>query len=100
VISFHGNLDTPDPADGKNIKGSVLILHGADDPSVPPDQVSAFIEEMRAAGADWQMIYYGNSVHAFTNPAAGNDNSRGAAYNVKADKRSWKALITFLEEIF
>ena len=85
---------------GKNIKGSVLILHGADDPSVPSAQVNAFTEEMRAAGADWQMVHYGNAVHAFTNPAAGNDNSKGAAYNEKADKRSWVALTTFLEEIF
>ena len=100
VISFHGNLDTPDPADGKNIKGSVLVLHGADDPSVPPAQVNAFMEEIHAAGTDWQMVHYGNAVHAFTNPAAGNDNSRGAAYNEKADKRSWKAMVSFFEEIF
>lgn len=99
VISFHGNLDTPDPADGKNIKGSVLVLHGADDPSVPPAQVNAFMEEMRSAGTDWQIVHYGNAVHAFTNPAAGNDNSRGAAYNALADKRSWAAMENFLEEI-
>ena len=54
VVSFHGNLDTPDPADGKNIKGSVLVLHGADDPSVPPAQVSAFMEDLRTAGIGLQ----------------------------------------------
>jgi len=100
TVSFHGNLDTPDPADGKNIKGSILVLHGADDPSVPPAQVNAFMEEMRSAGIDWQMVHYGNAVHAFTNPAAGNDNSRGAAYNPLADKRSWAAMEDFLKEIF
>lgn len=100
VISFHGNLDTPDPSDGRNIKGGVLILHGANDPSVPPAQVNAFIEEMRSAGTDWQMVHFGNAVHAFTNPAAGNDNSRGAAYNAKADRRSWALLEDFLAEIF
>ena len=28
VVSFHGNLDTPDPEDAKNIRGKVLVLHG------------------------------------------------------------------------
>ena len=100
VVSFHGNLDTPDPADAKNIKASVLVLHGADDPFVPYEQVTAFQKEMRQAGVDWQFVYYGKAVHAFTNPAAGNDNSQGAAYNEKADRRSWQAMKIFFEEIF
>lgn len=100
VVSFHGNLDTPNPADAKNIRAKVLVLHGADDPNVPQDQVLAFQQEMRDAGVDWQFIAYGNAVHAFTNPAAGNDNSRGAAYNEKADRRSWQAMKTFFQEIF
>lgn len=100
VVSFHGNLDTPDPADARNIKAKVLVLHGADDPFVPYEQVTAFQEEMRKARVDWQFVAYGNAVHAFTNPAAGNDNSQGAAYNEKADRRSWQAMKTFFEEIF
>ena len=31
VASFHGVLDTQNPDDAKNIKGSVLVLHGGDD---------------------------------------------------------------------
>jgi hypothetical protein len=30
---------------------------------------------------DWQLVAYGNTVHSFTDPSAGNDNSKGAAYN-------------------
>ena len=100
VVSFHGGLSTPNPGDAKNIKGKVLVLHGADDPAVPPDQVIAFQDEMRKAGVDWQMVIYGGAVHSFTNPEAGNDPSRGAAYNEKADKRSWEAMKTFFGEIF
>jgi dienelactone hydrolase len=100
VVTFHGSLDTPHPEDGKNIKGRVLVLHGADDPFVPPEQVAAFQEEMRKAGADWQMVLYGGAVHAFTNPGAGSDNSKGAAYNARADERSWEAMRRFLAEIF
>jgi dienelactone hydrolase len=100
VVSFHGNLDTPNPADAKNIKGKVLVLTGADDPGVPMTQVQAFIDEMRAAKVDWHMILYGNAVHAFTNPATGNDPKKGAAYNKEADLRSWQAMKDFFAEIF
>jgi dienelactone hydrolase len=100
VVSFHGNLDTPNPADARNIKGKVLVLHGADDPFVPPQQVSAFQEEMRQAKVDWQMVIYGGAVHSFTNPQAGRDPAKGAAYNEKADRRSWEAMKLFFSEIF
>ncbi len=100
VVSFHGNLDTPHPKDAETIKGKVLVLHGADDPNVPPEQVKAFQDEMRDARVDWQMISYGNAVHSFTNPDSGSDPSTGAAYNKKADERSWKAMRLFLDELF
>lgn len=100
VVSFHGGLDTPTPADAKNIKAKVLVLHGADDPFVPADQVTAFENEMRAAGVDWQLHKYAKAVHAFTNKEAGNDPSKGAAYNADADRRSWSEMKAFFAEIF
>jgi dienelactone hydrolase len=98
VVSFHGSLGTPDPADAKSIAGKVLVLHGADDPFVKPEEVAGFMNEMRAAGVDWQMVYYSGAVHSFTDQRAGNDNSRGAAYNENADRRSWEAMKNFFEE--
>jgi len=100
VVSFHGNLDTPNLQDAKNIKAKILVCHGGSDPNVPPEQVQAFEQEMTAAGVDWEMNIYGHAVHAFTNPASGNDPSRGAAYNEKADRRSWQAMLDFFKEIF
>ena len=100
VISFHGGLDSPAPADGRNIKAKVLVLHGADDPYVKPADIAAFHEEMRAGKVDWQMIYYGDAVHSFTQPHAGNDKSKGAAYQEAADRRSWEAMKDFFAEIF
>lgn len=100
VVSFHGDLETPNPSDAKNIKGKVLVLHGGDDPFVKDDQVVKFEEEMRKAGVDWQIVIYGGAVHSFTNPEAGNDPSRGSAYNEKADRRSWEAMKDFFSEIF
>ena len=46
------------------------------------------------------MNFYSGAVHAFTQPMAGNDNSKGAAYNKKADQRSWSAMKSFFKEIF
>lgn len=100
VVSFHGGLDSPVPADGKNIKAKVLILHGAEDPFVPAKDIDAFLAEMRAADVDWQMISYSGAVHSFTNPEAGNDPSTGAAYNEAADRRSWGAMRQFFDELF
>ncbi|MBV6517150.1 MAG: hypothetical protein HPKKFMNG_02863 [Planctomycetes bacterium] len=95
-ISFHGALKN---IQGKSeIKCPVLVLHGADDPLVPQEDVSGIMDEFRKGSVDWQLVHYGNAVHSFTNPKAGNDNSRGAAYNAKADKRSWEILQDFLAE--
>ncbi len=100
VVSFHGDLSSPSPADAKNIKCKVLVLHGADDPFVPPEQVKAFEDEMRKAAVDWQLVKYGDAVHSFTNPGAGTDKAAGAAYNARADRRSFQAMLTFFNEIF
>ncbi len=99
AVSFHGGLKKDLSRTITLIKPKVLVLHGADDPSVPEKEANAFHQEMRNSKADWQMIYYANAVHAFTEPAAGNDNSKGAAYNESADKRSWQHLLTFLKEV-
>lgn len=99
VVSFHGGLDSPTPADGKNVKCSILVCHGADDPFVPAKDIESFSKELNEAKVDWQMINYSGAVHSFTQPMAGNDNSRGAAYNEKADKRSWQAMKSFFAEV-
>lgn len=98
TATFHGVLNTPAPEDAKNIKGSVLVLHGAADPSVKPAEVQSFQEAMNKAGVDWHLISYGQAVHGFTNPANGADPSKGVAYDEKADKRSWEAMKDFLGE--
>jgi dienelactone hydrolase len=101
VVGFHSGLATVAPQDAKNIKGKVLVCIGADDPSIPPDQRSAFEREMREGRVDWQMNIYGGVVHSFTNPEA---DQRGqperARYDAKADARSWAEMCAFFEEIF
>jgi len=99
VVSFHGGLDSPTPADGKNIKCKVLVCHGADDPFEAPKDLEAFESEMRNAGVDWQLIQYGGAVHAFTQPSM-DGSLKGAKYNERADKRSWADMQQFFGEIF
>ena len=59
-----------------------------------------FIEEMEAVGVDYQLVMYAGAVHAFTQKEAGDDPSRGAAYDADADRRSWLAMRNFLTEVF
>lgn len=97
VVSFHGLFSAPDYSVDAPVKASVLALHGWDDPLVTPDSVVALGEEMTKLGVDWQVHAYGNTQHAFTNPAA-NDTERGTVYDATADRRSWIAMQNFLSE--
>jgi len=100
VVTFHGGLDSPTPADGRNIRCRVLALHGADDPFVPARDVDAFEREMQAGKVDYRLIKYPGAVHSFTHREAGNDNSKGAAYNEAADKASWTEMRNWLKASF
>ena len=99
IVSFHGGLARDENRTIEPISARVLVLHGADDPYESEAEIKLFQNEMRTAKADWEMIYYANAVHSFTDKNAGSDNSKGAAYNEKAEKRSWKALLVFLKEV-
>jgi dienelactone hydrolase len=99
VVSFHGGLGKESTRPIEPITAKILVCHGADDPYESKEEITAFQQEMRDTKADWQMIYYANAVHSFTNPESGNDNSKGAAYNEKAAKRSWEHFKLFLDEV-
>lgn len=100
VVSFHGGLKAGGPTARGAVKARVLVLHGAADPHVSAEELAAFEAEMNAAGADWSLVKYSGAVHAFTNPAAGSDPSKGVAYDERADRRSWQAMRLWLEEAF
>lgn len=96
LVSFHGGLNAP--VKGTKFAPKILVLHGGDDPYVPEKEVLEFQTEMRQAAADWQFISYGNTVHSFTNPDAGNDPKAGAAYNEVSAKRAMREMKTFFED--
>lgn len=97
VVSFHGGL-TPS-TDDKNIKGQLLVLHGAIDPFIPKADYEGFVKGMNDAKVNYQLNSYSGAVHSFTEKAAGTDITKGAAYNEQADKRSWIAMKEFLAEL-
>lgn len=101
VVGFHSGLATERPQDAKDITAKILVLIGADDPGIPPEQRAAFEAEMRAGKVDWQMKLYGGVVHSFTN---NNADALGmpdfARYDADADRRSWDEMIAFFDEIF
>ena len=94
VVGFHSGLAaSPPKTDPKALKAHVLVCIGADDPMIPLEQRADFEAEMRAAGVDWQINLYGNTVHSFTNPEAAQRNMPDAIrYSAEADARSWESM--------
>jgi len=98
VVGFHAGLTVGSAEDNRAIKGKLLLCLGADDPVVTFDQRTAFAEEMKAAGIDWQIHLYGGVGHSFTNREIDSWNLPGFAYDETADRRSWAAMRNLFEE--
>ncbi|MCG2842150.1 dienelactone hydrolase family protein [Sandaracinobacter sp. RS1-74] len=100
VVSFHGALDTPTPAEKGKISAKILACHGAEDELVPHAHLTAFLDEMAAAEADCQTIAYTGAKHSFTNPEANGELMATIIHHDRTDKRSWKAMQAHFEEVF
>lgn len=103
VVPFHASaVAAKDGAEGdnKNIKGSVLVCHGAADEFVKPGELAKFEKQMSGATVDYQVLSLGGAVHAFTNPKADGSFSPMVKYDAKADRRSWEAMKSLFVEVF
>ena len=100
VVSIHGSLATARRAEPGMVRARVLACHGALDPHVPPGDVTAFAEEMNAAGADWQLSMYGGALHGFTHADPKWAAVPGVGYHPLADSRSFAAAGDFLADVF
>jgi dienelactone hydrolase len=100
VVSLHGMLSTPLPAERGKIKAKILVLNGDADPLVPLSEISAFIDEMRAAKADWEINTYGNARHSFTGEGIIGKPGPEARLHAQSERRSWQATLQFLHEVF
>jgi dienelactone hydrolase len=99
VVSFHGGLNTQPGMEATTVKAKLRVLHGADDPFVPPAEVEAFKAEMKRARADLRFTAYPGAVHSFTDWDA-DGSIKGAQYNREADEKSWEAMKGFFRELF
>ncbi|MEO7564002.1 MAG: dienelactone hydrolase family protein [Sphingomicrobium sp.] len=99
VASFHGLFDPPG-LQPRPIAAKVIAFHGWDDPMVPPAKVVALGAELTQGACDWQMHAFGRTVHAFTNPGADKLGNPAVRFSPDANRRSWRALDGFLEDLF
>lgn len=99
VVSFHGIYDSPSIQYSSDIHASILVLHGWDDPLARPQALTALAGEMTNRNADWQIIAFGHTGHAFTNPNV-HDREGGMFYQEKSNRRAWLAMENFFKELF
>ena len=100
VIGVHPGFQRPEGSIDGRIGASVLMMTGDEDPVVTGDQRSAFIDEMRSCGADWQLHVFGGVGHSFTNPDIDAFGFPGFRYDETADRRSWGMILALLDEVF
>jgi dienelactone hydrolase len=100
IATFHAGLIAELPEDAGRIRAKVLINHGAEDPLVQKEVIDAVMTELRRDQVDWQVVFYGNAVHSFTNPEADARQVPALKYDKKADERSWSVMRHLFEESF
>lgn len=100
ITMFHSGLLPELPEDAGRIRAKVLVCHGAEDPLVDKSAVDAVMAEFRRDKIDWQFMYFGDTVHSFTNPEADKRNNPGLAYSKSADVRSWTLMRHLFDEVF
>lgn len=92
TVAVHGSFRNFTPNDAKNIRGSVLILHGAEDQTAPLEEVNSLIAQLRAAKVDWQLELYSGAEHGFTEPATPSEERADREYKATTER--------FFKEIF
>jgi dienelactone hydrolase len=100
VVSLHGLLDSPLPAQPGAIKSKILILHGDEDAVASISSVMKFREEMREAQANWEINIYGGARHGFTGEGVVDENTPAAGLHSQSEVKSWQATIEFLRDVF
>lgn len=98
AISLHGGLDmvgegwTPATPDAQ-----ALICTGAIDPMAKPEDLARIEAGMSDAGVIWDTHIYGGVKHAFSEPDTPG-RPPFAAYDARADRRSFAAMVQVLTE--
>ena len=100
VVSLHGILSAPIPAQRNAVVSKILVLHGDADPVAPTQSVIDFQKEMRLAQANWQINIYSDAKHSFTGEGVVGDRTPEAGLHPQTNERSWQTTVEFLREVF
>jgi dienelactone hydrolase len=100
AVCFHGSLPQLKPDEAPGLKAAILALIGADDAAVKPEDRLKFEESMKNAKANWELVLYGGTVHAFMNPAADKLGMPNIAYNARSAARAWSEMKMLFDEVF
>lgn len=103
VVTAHGVLAKSDLVTHP-MKSKFLILHGYQDPQVPPTQLQSFAVEMETAGVqDWMFTFFGHAKHSFTDPKTGTfdpakEKEMGREYSEVVATRAFRYAVDFFNE--
>ncbi len=92
TVTIHGSFRDFAPGAAGNIRGRMLILHGAEDPVAPLSEVDLLIKDLRAAKTPWQLELYSGTAHGFSTPKNPDEQ--------RANAQSQAAMAGFFKEIF
>ena len=98
VVAFHPAFTGLPEKDDRPVHAKIMVCAGAEDPLIPPEGRERFITLMRAAGADWQLLTYGNAGHSFTDKSVDALGIGGFAYHAPTDARSWGTMRALFDE--
>jgi dienelactone hydrolase len=92
AVAVHGSFRDFQHDAAKNIKGRVLILHGAEDMVAPLEEVNKLVGDLRGAKVNWELQIFSGAEHGFTNPANASEE--------RADREYKVAIQRFFKDIF
>jgi len=99
AVGFHPGFMKPSGSTTATIASKILMMIGDDDPVVPLEDRASFAQEMKNAGADWQLHIFGGVGHSFTNADIGLLGLPGFSYDERADKRAWDIMLALFDEV-
>ena len=98
-VSVHGALPDINAKDAAMIDSTLLLLVGDADKTADKSKLNQFTQTLTEAGVDWEMDIYGNAMQSYSNPYADSYGIENMAFNMIAEQRTWRRVLTFFETL-